>query len=711
MYGSLLGNAAGTLYFLVFQFAGFLLFQTFFKKEHLFSRIILGSVAGSLLLQWLPVLTAFLLGFTPLAHIAALLPLVLIFFLAIKYWPEDPELQPLIASWCCTLRRHICILVLTVLAAVLWIWLLYTHTLRPGSDGALHCGQSTYGDMCMHLGFITSIAVGQGFPPDYSIFPGVKLAYPFLSDSISSSIYVFGASLRYAYILPMVAAFLQITGVIYLFAYELFRSRAKAVLAWVLYLFNGGFGFAYFLDWSQEPQYHFSDIFNGYYTTPTNLVGHNIRWVNIIADMLIPQRATLFGYAAAFPCIYLLYRAIFSTEEKTSEKRSYFLAAGLLLGGLPLIHTHSFLAVGLISASWLLYVLVCKCFPANKLIPAPFVIAFFAFMYSISFAFQKGSLQPDSLMYLAIAAFAMLTLLGIVLLVIQGIRKQLPALLTTWGLFLLVALAAALPQLLGWTFGQVSEGGFVRGHFNWGNLGDDYLWFYIKNLGLPFFLILGGAFSKREHTAKLLLPAGIIWLLAELVVFTPNTYDNNKLLYIAYLLLIFVASDYAAECFFRLKELGSARILAIFVLAACTFSGVLTLIREVKSDYQLFNPSSVKLAEFVEEHTEEDAVFLTNTRHVNEVAALTGRSIVCGADIYLFFHGIDTTERKADLRQMYEAPGSSQELFRKYAVDYVVVTDYETTEYAWDEAWFESNCELLFREQNARLYRLQTSAE
>lgn len=84
------------------------------------------------------------------------------------------------------------------------------HTLSAGEGLSLHSGQSTYGDMNMHLGFITSIAKQQIFPPEYSILPGTKLAYPFLSDSISSSLYLFGTSLRVAYLVPMYAALAQV---------------------------------------------------------------------------------------------------------------------------------------------------------------------------------------------------------------------------------------------------------------------------------------------------------------------------------------------------------------------------------------------------------------------------------------------------------------------------------------------------------------------
>ncbi len=96
-----------------------------------------------------------------------------------------------------------------------------------------------------------------------------------------------------------------------------------STVAWASFIFLGG-----------EPE-NFTRLFTAFYETPTNLVGEEIRWVNVIVDMMLPQRATLFGWAVLFPLL-LLYRAVFEGE------RRYFLYAGVLAGTLPMIHTHSF---------------------------------------------------------------------------------------------------------------------------------------------------------------------------------------------------------------------------------------------------------------------------------------------------------------------------------------------------------------------------------
>lgn len=701
MFGSVLGNLLGTLYFLYFQIVGILVMWRVLKKEGALTRLLLGSVTGSVLLQWIPVLFAFVFDFTLLSHVLALVAMLPLLIRGGRGKTTTNRLD--IRTLLKQASYHKGFLILAGATMLLWIYLLHTHTIPLNEAGAMMTGQCTYGDMNMHLGFITSIANQGTFPPEYSLFPGAKLSYPFLSDSISSSIYLMGASLRYAYILPMVAAFLQILCSVYLLAHSILRSRAKAILTYLFFFLNGGLGFFYFINWSREGGYTLKDIFTGFYTTPTNLVDHNIRWVNVIADMFLPQRATLFGYAILFPAIWLLYKAVFQDRKK------YFLPAGILVSALPMIHTHSFLGMGLISAAWLLTDLYKNTGQATRrsLPTGWFVLLFAGVMCLLQSWVKKGRTQKEDLMSFCILGLALCVLLGIYLLVRYITAHGYPKLLKSWGIYLACVLVLALPQLLFWTFGHViGNTNMLRGHFNWGNQGDFYPWFYLKNMGLPLLLGIAGICAKRRSITPLLMPILVIWFVIELIVFQPNVYDNNKLLYIVYLFLSIIAADYSVELYRKIKDLGGAKWLASCVLFLSLLSGVLTLGREVVSEYQLYGTDHVELAKYIEENTPPDAVILTNTRHNNEVASLTGRNLVCGADTFLYYHGIDTTERKLHVQQMYENPAASLSLYAQYNVDYILVSSWERSSYAVDEATLQAMFTPIFQTGNVVLYKV-----
>ena len=101
---------------------------------------------------------------------------------------------------------------------------------------------------------------------------------------------------------------------------------------------------------------------------------------------------------------------------------------------------------------------------------------------------------------------------------------------------------------------------------------------------------------------------------------------------------------------------------------------------------------------------------MTDQRHNNEAAALSGRNIVCGSPIYLYYHGLNYYQREQDLRPMYEAPGENLSLFERYEVDYVLISDFERNSYKVDTAWFEENFFKVFDDGGRVLYGVRAES-
>jgi uncharacterized membrane protein len=110
-------------------------------------------------------------------------------------------------------------------------------------------------------------------------------------------------------------------------------------------------------------------------------------------------------------------------------------------------------------------------------------------------------------------------------------------------------------------------------------------------------------------------------------------------------------------------------------------TGALSIIRESVSDYQMFSKEDVELAEWVQKNTDDEALFLSGTQHINPVSSLAGRSIVCGPAMWLYYHGFDTAERESDIRNFYASPSDRQDILKKYGADYILFSPYETAKY------------------------------
>ena len=562
-------------------------------------------------------------------------------------------------------------------------YLIWTHDLRP-ANGSLHTGQACYGDLSLHLSIITSLR-NASFPADYAIMPGNLLSYPFLTDSFTTTFMLGGCSLRTAL---LISSFIMLTLVFAgytLLCQRLCKTKPGMFIAVLLFFLNGGFGFVYILDMLYVPLgtadqnslqsgvgiiERLENILqsNSWYQTPTNHAEfdtYNLRWSNVIADMLIPQRTTMGGWSMLMPCLWLLADTILTgnrTLVSEPEANRYatpsfsyrqIILLGIMAGALPMVHTHSFAALAFCSFGFLLYSL--------------FTI----------------------------------------------IKSKRYFYLYYWLLYAGIAVVLAVPQLIIWTFSQAFKttegtGSFITLHFNWVNrygdgLKDSYLWFYLKNVGLPFLFLILALFEKNKRYRLLFSGATVIFILAEFIRFQPNEYDNNKLFYVWYMLCAPIAADFAVAIWHKLKGVRARPVIAILCALMCFLSGSLSIAHECVSDWQLYSKEDVQAAAYVEDNLPEHAVFLTGRQHLNPVSSLAGRSIVCGPDLWLHYHGLDTSIRSRDISDFYQDPENHQDVLEKYGVDYILVSGWERSDYYIDEMALEELYPVIFESEYGSL--------
>ncbi|MDL2317591.1 hypothetical protein LJC74_00665 [Eubacteriales bacterium OttesenSCG-928-A19] len=622
----------------IYLFCGLVCARVALHDKSPLLRVWLGLSFGMLLFMWLPALAAFLVRFTIAAEMIALGVLLLLTAGAVLWGKKHPhparrfsekDRGMLIALLCFALP-------MTLLSA----YLQHTHTLR-NVDGTLHVGQSTYGDLAMHLSIVTGLR-GSSLPAEYNILPGNTLGYPILTDATGTSMMLLGLPVRWAMIIPGTV----MTALVYmgylLLAREMTGKTSAAVIAGVLLFFNGGLGFLYDFDLSGHDLSKIREIFEGYYKTPANQPDFNLRWSNLVVDLLLPQRTFLGGWVLLLPALYFAREAFMKCE------RRMFLLVALFGAALPLVHTHSFLTLALYSGGALAYRLVTD--------------------------------KP---------------------------RRR--ALLSGAGIYLGIVVVLALPQLLAFTLRQATNEGFLRFHFNWVNntsagLVDFYPWFWLKNVGLPLVVMLFALFDWKREDRMDFAGAALIFLVAETILFQPLDYDNNKLFYVWYLLMLPAAANWCVSLWRRLQGRPSRALLAALFLCCSTLSGGLSMAREVISDYQLFSAADAKAAAYIDEHAEPDAMFLTGLHHNNPVYALAGRKVVCGPSLFLHWHGLDYAEREAQVRAFYKEPFEHLELLEEYDVRYIVVGNTERYELEADEFALGVLCETIYDEDSMRIY-------
>ena len=518
-------------YTLLFIVCGCAIVRCMLPRRSPVTRVWLGASLGMLLLMVLPALCAHALRFSVRAHVAAAALLLALTGAAYTLRDRRDPAKMTHEDGQFLSAMLLVVLPLTALSA----YLQTTHMVQLAPDGSYLCGQSTYGDLCMHMAFATSMR-DMAFPPTYNLLAGTALSYPYLTDSLSTTMLLLGMEIQGALVFPGTLLMALTYAGYMILAREILGNRRLAIVAAALMFFlNGGLGFLYDFDLMGRDGFaKIAEIFTGYYKTPANQPDVNLRWSNVIADLMLPQRALLGGWAMGIPALYLLLTAF-----RSGSMRQTLLLA-LWASCLPLVHTHTFLALGLFSGGYIL-----------------------------------GRLLTH--------------------------REDWRGILLRAGVYLAIVLALALPQLLYNAIRQTVEGGVMRIQFNWVNnnggmkLIDGYFFFWMKNVGLPFLLILGACLNaRRRGQADILCGMAAVFLVADWVLFQRNPYDNNKLFYIWYMFGAILAADYGSVIMQRLAGLRGRWLLAGLFMAGSVLSGSLSLAREAVSSYQLFSKNAVE---------------------------------------------------------------------------------------------------------------------
>ncbi|HEX3229692.1 MAG TPA: hypothetical protein VHQ95_12035 [Pyrinomonadaceae bacterium] len=525
--------------------------------------------------------------------------------------------------------------VLLVLAPI--YWRLLSVQMFPRGEGGLYSG-SAGNDLNFHAALISSFRYGQNFPPTYTLLPPERLSYPFLPDFHAAVLMAGGLSLRSAMIVTALILGAVIAGLLYALALRITCSSRTATLATLLFLLNGGLGFIYFFrDWWQSRR-SFIQFWNTLSFNYANLSERGINWNNIVADIMVPQRTSLFGLSIGlmiftiFAIVWQRWHASEGTETTQRQPHSLTLMviAGMLAGSLPYFHTHTYIAAGFVS-----------------------VILF--------------AMRP---------------------------RRE-------WIGFWAPAVLLATPQIFWLALHARGGPGIVRVFFGWLGHEEPFFPLYLlRNFGLPLlFAVPAWRVAPREWRT-FYLAFLLLFIFTFVIVFSPNLFDNGKLLYYWHAL----NSVLVAAWLVRLATAHKQRVLAI-VLAFLSIATALIVFRhETIASTRMFTDEELTAAAFVREQTGPHALFLTAPELNSPVLSLGGRPVLRSATPWLWSHGYEFRQRESDVRRIYAGTVDAAELLRFYHVDYVYLGDAERSDVKANDAFFDANLPAIYHSQTITIY-------
>ncbi len=536
---------------------------------------------------------------------------------------------------------------------LLIVWL-FGRALFIDPQGNLVAGDRlVWTDWPLHIGMAASFAWGDNFPAQNPTFAGEPLRYPFFADFLTGVLWKLGLPLPTALALPAIVLVLAFFGIFVQLCREIlaevgsFASEIKfegfKFLPLILSLFWGGLGFVYY----------FQDLLKsgGFITGNffpireyTFWQEKNLWFFTFLYSEILPQRAFIFGLPLFFLVLYLVKSGVVRLNE---DGKRQIVLAGILAGVMPFFHTHSYLSLVFLAG-------------AIGVIGAVRIV--------------RGSKTDRKRFFQALFLFFL-----------------------PLGVLSILQLPLFLDQFRGWPF----EFGWMKGT-------DNFFWFWFKNTGFFIPLTLLGQ-GKLGKSGKLIVGASwILFILPNLFHFAPWGYDNLKILTYWYLL----SSIGATVALYQIKQIRLiGPVSAILIFLTLILSGIIEIARIVdtpKNQIGLWSKADQELAVEVKNKTEPRAVILAAAIHDHPVEALAGRRMVIGYPGNSWSWGLkDWDVRFQDVKTMFGGGEVAKNLWKKYGVDYIIISDrerYMDSQIA--EEFIRQNGEEVIVKGNTKVYKI-----
>ncbi len=532
---------------------------------------------------------------------------------------------------------------------VLLPWLLYSVATIPFllfyNHGDLVAGWiNVWGDWAVHLRTSTFFAQHTKLTLESPIFSGTLFHYPYMTSYLSAILQRLGTGLDQSLIWPTYLLFGSLPAILYSLGRHFTKRRDASVLFVYLFLLAGGMGVWFLLKdlaaghYFWEASAYSPKLYTDVRDNGTS-VNTGIWFMNFIMSEFFPQRAFLAGIPIALFILQSLWSVV-SPESTVGNKplgadqKSRLLFISILYGLLPLVHTHSFIAISVIAPVFVLWRFFSP-EPSNKL-------------------FSRGAVE---LLAYFFGPAVIIGSLVVFLFVFDFNSTQSFAHAIKW-----------------WQPNQQAPL-------------DNPLIYWLRNAGPILILGIISFFYKESRRLLPLLISGlIIFIITNFVSFQPWHYDNLKLLTYWYLLW---ALPVAVMIVSLRRWLLPLQIILVVLLTGAGLADSLMVTSSARSGGIRMNTAAdLAFAKAVQEYTakDEDGMIIAATNHDNPLSLTSGRQLYMGYEGWLWTYGVNYSERLGELKDMYALNERGLELIKAKHVHYIALGPQERNAYEPNEA-------------------------
>lgn len=554
---------------------------------------------------------------------------------------------------------------------------LISKTFVVDAQGNIRTAIAGYGDIPLHLTQISKFAFNNMFDLSEPIFYNAKLQYPFIINLISAIFVRLFGSLQFGTLFPIMALVVANIILVFLLFKNFLRSSLLALLALYTFFLGSGFGAYSYITQAVKSGDSIGQFFN--YLTVKNISmiskwdavypKQNIDFGAPLSLVFLHQRPFFLGLFVFLLFLFLLLKI------RQVQDRKHLIWAGILLGILPIVHTHSFVAASLVMLVFLILEFVdrglsyLKRFGLIFWVSIPLALIQLLYLLGNKTGFHSGS----SFLHFRLGWMVQPTIGS-------------------------VKFAGGLPRVLSLEFLK----------FNWINFGV-ILPVFLMSLIFIFWPKLKTVLNSAWSNAFFALCAVSLFLAGQIVRFQPWDYDNNKILVYFQFFAAPLAIWVLAKLIKSRKTLGIAAMVLFMILSLT--SGILDIVPRLKVKKEnipvIFNVNAQGAASFVLNNIPANQLILTGTTHLNPVSSLAGRPVLVGYPGWLWTRGINYQEREADVKRFYSDPAANKDIVYKYGVGYVLFDPQARYDFKADQKVFDAEFLKIYSNSEYALYKIK----
>lgn len=431
---------------------------------------------------------------------------------------------------------------------------------------------NNYGDLAFHLGMIHHFTLQGEFPPNYHLYAGQTLSYPFFVNLWTAILWWPGeylSALKWVFVIQWV----MLWSCVYYFV----SYKRAFFLPWVLLLGGGSY----------------VAIINHPQTYSWRLIDDGYPWTTWLSTIWVTQRSALMGLT----CCLASCAMVFNLHRLPKHGLWHMVFAGIVLGLMPLVHTHYFVFTAVFLGAYLFY---------QKLVAALRT----GFSFSLQWFKSTLALESSQLFF----ALFLPALLAIVFFPFLLGKSGMASLMLGWSVPLPKASFASLTTSLN-------------------------MWFV--NAWQWLLVFLGLWWLTKKHVLFVLLV--VLFLLANIIKLAVWEWDQIKVFLVIFSLFCIVWSMY-----YNGHNIGvKTKLLNIGFALVLIGPGTYEVWRllQAQENYEIYDKNKLALAELIRKHVPKTAVIASPTDH-NSAATLSGRSLFMGYPGTLASHSIIYRQRE-----------------------------------------------------------------